>query len=299
MPNPIIGRMNVLRASSRHASGMYLDGGEELGEILLPQRYVPADLVTGGEIEVFLMNDSEDRLVATTDKPLAMVGEFATLNVVETTKIGAFLNWGMPKDLLLPFGEQAQRVMKSDDVVVYVNFDSVSGRLYASSKLNKYVASTAPPGIVEGTAVSLLIAERTDIGYKAIVDGHYWGLIHASAAAAVPFAIGERRPGYVSRVTEEGLVDVTFDVPGYGKVADAARLLEAALSEAENGFLPLHDKSPPEQVRDVLGMSKKVFKQAVGALYRSRKIRLADEGIHWIGSSGEEKEEKEEGKGEQ
>ncbi|MEZ5324704.1 MAG: S1-like domain-containing RNA-binding protein [Verrucomicrobiales bacterium] len=285
MPDPTIGRMNVLRACSRHASGMYLDGGEELGEILLPQRYVPANFVTGSEIEVFLMLDSEDRLVATTDRPLVMVGEFASLNVVEITRIGAFLNWGMPKDLLLPFGEQAQRVAKGDDVVVYVNFDAVSGRLYASSKLNKFVANTAPPGIVEGSAVSLLIAERTDIGYKAIVNGHYWGLIHASAAAAVPFALGESRPGYISRVTPDGLVDVTFDPPGYGKVTSAAKRLEEVLSAAENGFLPLHDKSTPDEVRDALGLSKKVFKQAVGALYRGRKVRLEKDGIYLVKSS--------------
>ena len=284
MPDPILGRMNVLRASSRHTSGMYLDGGEEFGEILLPQRYVPENLATGGEIEVFLMTDSEDRLVATTDRPLAMVGEFASLTVLDATRVGAFLDWGMPKDLLLPFAEQAQRVSKGDEVVVYVNLDSVSGRLYASSKLNKFVANTPPPGVIEGAAVSLMIAERTDIGYKVIVDDHYWGLIHASAAAAVPFAIGDRKNGFVSRVTEDGLVDVTFDIPGYGKVTDAARRLEAALEKAEGGFLPVHDKSPPEKIRDVVGMSKKVFKQAVGALYRARKIRLTDDGIHWLGT---------------
>ncbi|MGK0185187.1 MAG: putative RNA-binding protein (virulence factor B family) [Verrucomicrobiales bacterium] len=283
MPDaPKVGRMNVLRASSRHTSGMYLDGGE-LGEILLPQRYVPATLATGGEIEVFLMNDSEDRLVATTDVPIAMAGEFAALSVIETTKIGAFLDWGMPKDLLLPFGEQAQRVMKGDDVVVYVNFDSVSGRLYASSKLNKFVASTAPPSAKEAAKVSLLVAERTDIGYKAIVNSHYWGLLHASSVAAVPFAIGEKRDGYISRITEDGLVDVTFEVPGYGKATGAAQRLTEALEKAEGGFLPIHDKSSPDEVRDLLGMSKKVFKLAVSSLYRSRKIRLEADGIHLIG----------------
>lgn len=291
MPDePIVGRMNVLRASTRHASGMYLDAGE-LGEVLLPQRYVPDTLATGGEIEVFLMNDSEDRLVATTDMPIAMAGEFAPLTVVETTRIGAFLDWGMPKDLLLPFGEQAQRVAEGDEVVVYVNLDSVSGRLYASSKLNKFVANSAPPGISEGKAVSLLIAERTDIGYKAIVDSHYWGLLHASSVAAVPFAIGEKRNGYISRITEDRLVDVTFTVPGYGKVTGAAELLAKALKEAEDGFLPLHDKSSPEQVRDTLGMSKKVFKLAISTLYRSRKISLEADGIRWLEEKAKKKEE--------
>ena len=281
MIDPVIGQLNTLRAATRNPSGMFLDGGE-LGEILLPNRYVPANFTLGEEIEVFLMNDSEDRLVATTDRPLAMVGEFASLRVVETTRIGAFLDWGMPKDLLLPFGEQTRRLMAEDEVVVYVNFDTVSGRLYASAKLNQFVGNTVPPEVAVGASVSLLIAERTEIGYKAIVDGQYWGLIHASAAAAVPFAIGERRPGFVSRITEDGLVDVTFEQPGYGKVVDAKERLAKALAAAENGFLPLHDKSPPERVRDLLGMSKKVFKQALGALYRERRVRMDDDGIHLL-----------------
>ncbi len=282
MPDPIIGRLNTLRATTSHPPGMMLDGGS-LGEILLPKRYVPDGLAPGGEIEVFLLNDSEDRLVATTDPPLVMAGGFALLKVVAATRIGAFLDWGMPKDLLLPFSEQSRRLNVGDETLVHVYLDPISRRLVASTKLGKFVADTAPAGLIGGTRVSLLIAGRTDLGLKAIVDDRYWGLLHGGAIASTPLAPGERRTGYVSRVTGDGLVDLTLEPPGYRKVPDAAGRLEKALAAAENGFLPLHDKSPPERVREVLGMSKKVFKQAVGALYRAKRLRIEEDGIHWLG----------------
>jgi predicted RNA-binding protein (virulence factor B family) len=283
MPNdPTPGRLNTLAAVARHPSGMFLDGGT-YGEILLPNRYVPDGLEPGGEIEVFLSNDSEDRLVATTDRPLAMAGEFALLEVVATTRVGAFLDWGMPKDLLLPFGEQARPVLAGDEVLVYIQLDRVSGRLVASSKLNRFVDEIPPSNLSSCTRVALLIAERTDLGFKAIVDDRYWGLLPNSLAPTVP-PIGTRCTGYISRITEEGLVDLSFELPGYGRVAEAADRLATVLAGAGNGFLAVHDKSPPELVRKVTGMSKKVFKQAAGALYRDKRIRIAEDGIYWLGT---------------
>lgn len=282
--DPVIGRLNTLRVASHHASGVLLDGGK-LGGILLPNRHVPEKCAIGDEIEVFLMQDSEDRLIATTDRPLAMAGEIVALEVAATTRIGAFLDWGMPKDLLLPFGEQTRHLHAGDTVVVHVDVDPVSGRLCASAKLNRFVSRTAPRDAAVGTPVSLLIAERTELGFKAVVDGRFWGLLHAGSAAATTVCIGEKHPGYISRITADHLADVTLEPPGYGKVANAAERLAAALAGAPHGFLPLHDKSSPLEIRMLLGMSKKVFKQALGALYRSRKVRLSDEGIHWQGDS--------------
>jgi predicted RNA-binding protein (virulence factor B family) len=259
---------------------LLLDAGE-LGEILLPRRYVPDGLEPDGEVEVFISLDSEDRPVATTECPLVMAGEFALLRVAAVTRVGVFLDWGMPKDLLLPFAEQIRRLKVGDDELVHVDVDRVSGRLVASAKLNKFVDERAPSHLHGGNSVSLLITEKTDLGIKAIVDDCCWGLLHCSDGGHVP-ARGVRCSGYISRVREDGLVDLSLDPPGYAKVPAAAEQLAAVLSAAEGGFLPVHDKSPPEQVREVLGISKKVFKQAAGALYKAGSIRIGEDGIYWL-----------------
>ncbi|MFM1560008.1 MAG: S1 RNA-binding domain-containing protein [Roseibacillus sp.] len=280
MPGPHLGRQNTLRVSARHKAGMLLDGGT-LGDILLPRRYVPRGLEPGNEIEVFLALDSEDRPVATTERPLAMVGEFAALKVVDSTQVGAFLDWGMPKDLLLPFSNQVRRLRPGDRALVRICLDQTSGRLVATAKLGKFLADTAPATVSAGDRVSLQIAEQTDLGVKAIVDDLYWGLLPDGSTGRVP-AIGERCTGYISRLRDDGLVDLGLEPPGYAKVSAAAEQLAEALAAAEDGFLPVHDKSPPERVRDLLGMSKKVFKQAIGALYKAGRIRISEDGIHLL-----------------
>lgn len=259
---------------------MLLDGGT-LGDILLPRRYVPRGLEPGNEIEVFLALDSEDRPVATTERPLAMVGEFAALKVVDSTQVGAFLDWGMPKDLLLPFSNQVRRLRPGDRALVRICLDQTSGRLVATAKLGKFLADTAPATVSAGDRVSLQIAEHTDLGVKAIVDDLYWGLLPDGSTGKVP-EIGERCTGYICRLHEDGLVDLGLEPPGYAKVPAAAEQLAEALAAAEDGFLPVHDKSPPERVRDLLGMSKKVFKQAIGALYKAGRIRISEDGIHLL-----------------
>ncbi len=280
MEKPRLGRMNKLVAVAYHDSGMMLSAGE-WGEILLPHRYVPENFEPGEEIEVFISNDSEDRLVATTERPLAMAGEFALLRVVETTKVGAFLDWGLPKDLLLPFKEQVNRVRTGDQELVHIYVDKATNRLAASARLGKFVAGQAPGFLQPGTPVSLIIAERTELGYRTIVDERYWGLIH-STGSDLKLKRGQRHEGWVARTPGDGLLDITLEPPGYQRVEDASTLLAATLSRAEHGFLPLHDKSSPEEIREALGMSKKVFKQALGSLYRQRKVRLTREGIYWI-----------------
>jgi hypothetical protein len=280
MPEPLIGRPNTMLVKSSHKSGMLLDGGA-LGDILLPKRYVPADLKLGTTIEVFLSLDSEDRPVATTERPLAMVGEFASLKVVDSTQVGAFLDWGMPKDLLLPFSNQVRRLHPGDMVLVRICLDHTSGRLVATAKLGKFLDDTAPSHVNAGDRVSLQIAEQTDLGVKAIVDDLYWGLIPDGSTGKLP-SPGERCTGYISRLQEDGLVDLGLEPPGYAKVPAAAEQLAEALAAAPEGFLPVHDKSSPERIRELLGMSKKVFKQAVGALYKAGRIRISGDGIHLL-----------------
>ena len=277
MHNPTLGRVGTLQVIEAHDHGMLLEGGG-LGEILLPSRYVPEGLKSGDEIEVFLYTDSEDRVVATTDRPLAMADEFASLKVVDTNNVGAFLDWGLPKHLLLPFREQRQRVREGQYVLVYVRVDEVSGRLVASAKIDKFLAATAPTHVLDGSKVELVIAGETDIGTNVIVDHNYWGLIHQSVSN-VPRR-GTRCTGYVARVRDDGLADITLQPPGYKRVTGATNQLLEALENSENGFLPIYDKSPPEEIMACLGMSKKVFKQALGALYRERRVRIEKNGIH-------------------
>ena len=277
MYNPIIGRINTLRVTAYHDHGLLLDGGT-MDDILLPSRYVPEGMEPGAMIEVFLYNDSEDRVVATTERPLVMADQFASLKVVDTNQVGAFLDWGLPKHLLLPFREQQTRVTVGQDALVHVRLDPVSHRLVASAKIDKFLADTAPMDVLEGQKVTLVIAGTSDLGTNVIVDHLYWGLIHQSAVT-VPRR-GTTCTGYIGRVRENGLADITLEPPGYKRVSTATDQLVEALSKSTDGFLPLHDKSSPEQIRIALGMSKKVFKQALGALYRERRVRITSEGIH-------------------
>ena len=257
-----------------------LDAGE--GErVLLPSRYVPKGLDIDGEIEVFISMDSEDRPVATTHSPLVMAGEFALLKVSAVTRVGAFLDWGMPKDLLLPFAEQTRCLKEGEEELVHVDVDGVSGRLVASAKLGKFVMDTAPSGWQGGKVVSLLIAEKTDIGIKVIIDDCCWGLLRNNPTDTVP-PRGSRCRGYISRIREDGLVDAGLQPPGYSRIPAVKEHIVRQLSLVESGFLPIHDKSSPEQVREVFGVSKKAFKQAVGALYKEGRIRISGDGIYWL-----------------
>lgn len=281
MHNPTLGRVCTLCVIEAHDHGMLLEGGD-LGEILLPTRYVTEGLKSGDEIEVFLYTDSEDRIVATTDRPLVMAEEFASLKVVDTNNIGAFLDWGLPKHLLLPFREQRQRVREGQHVLVYVRVDHVSARLVASAKFDKFLAETAPMDVSDGSKVELIIAGQSDLGTNVIVDHNYWGLIHQSVSN-VPRR-GTRCSGYVARIRDNGLADITLQPPGYKRVSGATEQLTEALAQANDGFLPIHDKSPPEEIMACLGMSKKIFKQALGTLYRERRVRITAKGIQLLDS---------------
>jgi predicted RNA-binding protein (virulence factor B family) len=273
---PEIGRRNTLRVIREATPGLYLDG-EELGEILLPRRYIPDAIQLGDKLDIFLHLDSEDRLVATTETPHAMVGDFACLRVVAVTPgIGAFLDWGLAKDLLLPIREQEHRVHQGDWVVAYVYVDEESGRIVASTRLSRHL-SPEPPEYSEGQPVQLLIARETPLGYQAIVENAHWGLLYHSELAG-PLQIGEKLRGYVRAVREDGKLDLGLDPAGYGRVAPLAYRIIQAL-EKSGGHLDFDDQSTPESIRAAFGTSKKAFKQALGALLRERRIRFVDDGI--------------------
>ena len=278
MFTPQIGHFNDLLILRDSEVGLILDGGEDLGNILLPKRYIPETYEIGERIKIFLYLDSDDRPIATTESPKAIAGEFAYLKVIDSTRAGSFLDWGLPKDLMLPFGEQPKRSRVGDYVVVYIYLDEISNRLVASAKLKKFISEKAPSNYKAGMEVDIMAVEKTDIGIRSIVNDKFWGFLKGEIIEKT-FEFGKKTKGYVSRITEENFLDLSLQPSGYKKVSGAAEKLLNCLSLSDGGFLPIHDKSSPEDVRKITGMSKKVFKQAVGKLYKEKKINIQDKGI--------------------
>ncbi|HEY1049969.1 MAG TPA: S1-like domain-containing RNA-binding protein [Prosthecobacter sp.] len=271
-----IGKRNSLRVLHSTPQGIYLDGGDH-GEILMPNKYIPKGTGLDDMIEAFVYRDSEDRLVATTEQPLAYVGEFATFEVVSVNRnIGAFLNWGLLKDLLLPFREQADQVWVGDKVVAYVLLDEKTDRIIATTRLNRHLSKARPP-FKPAQQVGLLITARTPLGYNAIIEGTHVGLLYHSNVGA-PLQIGQRLNGFVSAIHPGGKIDLSLDASGYQRVASLTdRILEALKNNG--GKLALDDDSPPEVIRTHFDSSKKAFKQALGALYRQRRIEFTHPGV--------------------
>jgi uncharacterized protein len=268
-----LGQRNALRIVREAPPGLYLDAGE-LGEVLLPRKYVTENMRPGGSVDVFVYLDSEDRLVATTETPFVYVGEFACLECVGfNPKIGCFLNWGLEKDLLLPLREQEAPVHPGDKVVVYVYVDERSGRIVASARLRRHLDLT-PPNYHDDQPVHLIIAGETPLGYKAIVDHTHWGLLYRAEVSG-PLEVGQEFTGYVRNVRSDGKIDLRLDREGYRRVGPLAeRILEHL--RANKGRMDLDDGSSPEAIRAVFDTSKKAFKQALGVLYRERKIRMVE-----------------------
>lgn len=271
-----LGRTNRLVIVRDSDHGFYLDGGD-LGEILLPRVETPDDVEQGDEVEVFVGRDSEDRLVATKQKPVCEVGDFASLEVKSVNpNVGAFLDWGLPKDLLLPFREQLRRVRPGERVLVRVVLDEVSNRIVASARTNRYLNRTRPR-YQTGDEVSLIIQERTPLGWLAIVDQQFRGLLHENQVQR-PLRVGESLPGYIAALKEDDKIDLSLEPVGYGRVTGLSERILAEL-KSRGGRLDLDDRSPPEEIRRAFGCSKKAFKQAVGALYRQKRVRFEDGGI--------------------
>ncbi len=270
-----IGKANILEVIALTNSGAYLDAGE-LGEILLPHRLLPANCQVNEKIEVFLYLDSADRCVATTEKPLAQVGQFVSLKVVQVNKIGAFLNWGLPKDLLVPYNQQHTKMAVGKYYLVRVFLDQRTERIAASSKLDKFI-DVWPAEYMQGEKVNLIIAGKTDLGFKAIVNDLHWGLLYDNEIFQ-PLRIGKKIPGYIKQVREDGRLDLILTRGSKNKVTDFSDKLLAHLAD-NNGFSPLHDKSSPVLIKNALGVSKKTFKATVGNLLKKGVITLESNGI--------------------
>lgn len=278
----LIGKRNLLSVVRESTTGLFLDG-EELGEILLPRRYVPHDHAEQERLEVFIYRDSEDRLIATTEHPLATVGEFACLRVKEVNpQIGAFLDWGLPKDLLLPFREQGVPLRAGQQVVVAVCLDPKTDRIIASARLSRHLSKEFPD-YREGDAVRFIITGKTPLGYNAIVENAHPGLLYHDNLST-PLTTGQVLDGFVRTVREGGKLDLSLDASGYQRVASLTDQIEQAL-ENSDGRLDFDDDSSPEQIREAFGVSKKAFKQALGKLYRERRIAFTTPGIQLLDNS--------------
>lgn len=273
-----IGKTQILKVNRHAEAGVYLADGDGV-EVLLPNRYVPEVCRVGDELEVFVYTDGEDRPIAATVKPYAEAGEFALMRVKQVTNFGAFLEWGVMKDLLLPFSEQNRDLSEGDTVFVYVYEDGVTHRVVASAKWEKFTDKDTS-SLVVGQKVSLIIAGKSELGYKAVIDSKYRGLIFMRDLFR-PLHIGDRVDGYVSKVREDGKVDLRLKRDGYESIEGEAQMIFEKL-KSEGGFIPTTDKSAPEEIYKIYGVSKKVYKKAVGDLYRRHLITLTPIGIKII-----------------
>ena len=270
----LVGQHNRLKISRINATGAFLSTDE--GDVLLPGKFIPAGAEPGADIDVFIYCDSEDRLVATTQTPRAVVGEFALLRVKDTTAaIGSFLDWGLDKDLLLPFAEQPSPVKTGEQALVRLYLDQ-SGRIAASARLGKYL-EPADGTLGVGDEVHLMAYAVTDLGVKVIVNHRFDGLLFRNELYDTP-ARGQRLKGYVRKIRSDGKIDVTLRKGGAQETAADREVILAAL-RSRDGFLPLTDKSPPEEITRLLRLSKKSFKKAVGGLYKEGLIAMTAEGI--------------------
>lgn len=265
-----IGRFNSLQIVKHTGFGLYLDGGAD-GEILLPKRYIPKDVPTeeGEWLNVFVYLDSEDRLIATTQRPKVQVGEFASLKVVEINRIGLFLDWGLPKDLLLPHSEEKRPLQVGDYCVVHVYLDPRTRRVTATARLDRYLDKT-PVRYRVGEAVELLIVEQTDLGFKAIINGLHWGLIHKNEVFRF-LRPGMRERGYIRELRADGKISLSLQPLG-SEAADSLQALILQKLEEQGGVLALSDKSPAEEIARLFGVSKGNFKKAIGGLYKQGRI---------------------------
>ena len=270
-----IGKMNRLSVVKLVDFGLYLDGFEK-GEILLPQNSMPDEVQIGDVLDVFIYLDSEDRIIATTQKPFVMVGEFALLRCVDVTNIGAFLDWGLQKDLFVPFREQKMKMIAGRSYLVYVYLDMESERVVASAKIDKYLDKTIPE-LNPGDEVKVIIADQTDIGYKVIVNQAFWGVLYENEVFS-PLNKGEVMTAYVKKVRDDDKIDLTLHRYGYRKVEDTLDLILTRL-EHQGGEIRLSDKSTPEDIYAAFGISKKTFKQAIGSLFKQRKIEITENSI--------------------
>lgn len=270
-----LGRFNALEIVKEVEFGLYLDGGE-MGEILLPKRYQPAEYEIGQLLDVFLYLDNEERLIATTLTPKVQVGEFACLKVNWVNEHGAFLDWGLMKDLFVPFREQKQRMEVDRYYVVHCHVDEDSFRIMGSAKIDRYL-NVVEPTYKSGDEVDILIVHATELGYKAIIDNRFSGLVYKNEVFR-PIKMGDRMKAYIRQVREDGKIDLMLQRHGKAQRRELTDVVMQALKDA-GGFLPYHDKSDAEEIYEEFQVSKKQFKRALSELYKRRKIIIEPNGI--------------------
>ena len=272
-----LGKRNRLEVLREVDFGMYLDAGE-VGDVLLPKRYIPEGTKVGDIVDVFLYLDSEERLVATTEYPLVEVNEFAYLEVKWTNEFGAFLDWGLMKDLFCPFKEQKMRMIQGKKYLIYCYSDRITYRIVASAKLEKFLSKERPP-YQSGDSVEAIIQQKTDLGMKAIVDQRYSGLIFQNEIFQ-PLHTGDRVTAFVKQVREDGKIDLKLQKYfGKKRITDFSEQLLNYLLVQPDGFCPLHDKSDAEDIYNTFGVSKKTFKRGVGDLFKHHYITIEDNGV--------------------
>lgn len=269
-----LGKFNNLTISSQRGSHFYLDGGD-LGELLLADS-APTDKQVGDSLNVFVYIDGKNQTIAILQKPLAQVDEVAWLKVVSLSHAGAFLDWGLPKDLLLPFSEQKGKLVEGRYYLVRLFLDE-SNRIAASMLLDDFIQDEAFY-YKEGQAVELMVADFTELGFKVVVDDKYWGLLYKNEVFQ-PLKRGQKLSGFIKRVRPDHRLDVILSQDKYGQKVDNTSAKIIKVLEKQGGFVSLTDKSPPDVIYDTFGVSKKVFKQAIGGLYKQRKIVIEDKGI--------------------
>ncbi|MEI6066289.1 MAG: S1-like domain-containing RNA-binding protein [Methylococcaceae bacterium] len=272
-----IGKINTLKIVKKQGPDVYLDNGTS-AKVLLADKKPPENCQVGDALDVFVYVDSEGHLAATTKTPLAQVDDIAWLKVVSLNYVGAFLDWGLPKDLLVPFSEQHHEMEVGKSYLVKVFLDD-KNRIAATTKIDRFIEDESVDFEV-GQKVSLIIADKTELGFKAIVNNSHWGLLYQNELFQ-PLKRGQKLDGYIKQIREDGKIDLNLNQPGYGKVISLTDNILNKL-KANNGTLMLSDKSPPEAIYAAFGVSKKVFKQAIGALYKKQLISIDKNGIKLV-----------------
>lgn len=278
-----IGKTNTLTILRNTSVGMYL-GDNENAEILLPNKYIKPEFKVGDDIEVFVYRDSEDRIIATTLKPYAQVGDFAFLKAVNVSKIGAFLDWGLEKDLLVPFKEQRHKMFEGFSYVVYVYLDEETERIVASSKINKFL-NNPDIDVEQGEEVDLMVYDESPLGFSCIINNKFKGLIYANDVYK-DIQPGDQLTGYLALVRPDKLIDLSLQPIGFKKVLSSTDVILEYLQN-HKGFLKLTDKSSPEEIAKLFNMSKATFKKSLGVLYRQCKVRLENDGVYSVNESQE------------
>ncbi len=276
----LVGRYNSLQVVKHTNFGLYLDGAQD-GEILLPNRYIPKDIPSEDDdwLNVFIYLDSDDKLIATTEKPKVQVGEFASLKVVEVNSIGIFLDWGLPKDLLLPYSEEKQPLKAGDYCVVHVYLDKHTRRITATTRLDRYL-DKVPANYTVGQEVDLLVAEETAMGFKAIINNKHWGLIHKNEVFKF-LRSGKQEKGFIKEVRSDGNISLSLQPVGEQLASSLNAQILGKLRD-NNGVLPVSDKSDPQVISNLFGVSKGNFKKAIGALYKQGQIVIHADRIELV-----------------